>query len=143
MKEIELGYISLEKWKSTNGLVPSWARERGEEELDRNEIVLEGSKDYTLTIDYPLSTPALFPLRTPSTGVSRIDLVEIIVKAYREVYKEEEESTKVKSGLIPGMYNRNTTDGKYGIWGHGLGDLMLHAAYVDEETGVIELGVDS
>lgn len=40
------------------------------------------------------------------------------------------------------MYNRIKTNGDYGIWGHVLGDLMLHTLYF-EEKNVITVGVDS
>ena len=143
VREIDLGYIPIANWESTDGLTPSWAREKGEPELDHNEKVLQGSKDYKLEIDYPLSRPCILDSRTPSVGVSRINFVEAVVQAYRDIYDAEDETSKVKAGNIPGMFNRNTTDGKYGIWGHDIGDLMLHTAYVDEETGIITLGVDS
>lgn len=40
------------------------------------------------------------------------------------------------------MLNRNFIDGKFGIWGHDIGDLVLVDASVSKKN-VISLGVDS
>jgi hypothetical protein len=58
------------------------------------------------------------------------------------MYAEEDETSGGNPGHIPGMLNRNTSEGKYGIWGHDIGDLLLCSAYVDD-SGKITLGVDS
>ena len=72
----------------------------------------------------------------------------ICVKSYKKIYEEErktstlkEESiskrTKGKSSLI----NRAQTNGKYGIWGHELGDLTIVDICVKGKE--IRLSVDS
>ena len=45
----------------------------------------------------------------------------------------------------PGCFliNRAATDGTYGIWGHDLGDLVLHTIYYAPTSGEICLGIDS
>jgi hypothetical protein len=138
-KTIELGHISLENYYPTDKLFSDW---NGILPLDGNEVVLEGEKDYVLKIDYPLSVPYIQTGRTPSCGVTRRELIGIIVDAYRAVYAMEDKTSGVPADHMHGMYNRNTTDGTYGIWGHDIGDLDLHSAYISK-GGVITLGVDS
>ena len=53
-----------------------------------------------------------------------------------------ENNDREKCSYIPNMYNRITTEGKFGIWGHDLGDLILHTVWIDNDN-VITLGVDS
>ena len=42
-------------------------------------------------------------------------LVNLIVDAYKQIYKEEDESVGRPTGNIPRMFNRATSEGKYGI----------------------------
>lgn len=74
---------------------------------------------------------------------TRADLARAVAARYCAIYAEEEESTKVEPGYIPGMLNRNRTNGRYGIWGHDIGDLLLHTVEHDPVTGVYTLGIDS
>lgn len=116
--------------------------EEGDVKLDPKEIVLEPDTYYMLVISYPLSTPAKFKINSGKRGISRGKLVSLICKYYHKIYEIEDGSTKIKPSKIPGMYNRNITDGKFGIWGHDIGDLIL----VDGEVSnnhMITLGVDS
>lgn len=91
-----------------------------------------GDKEFTTPIPkganmyftYPLSCCVVAEtteeLKKPS------DFVKAFCEAYQEIYTIEEESTKgTEPGHLPGMYNRNTTDGCFGIWGHDLEDLVL------------------
>lgn len=89
--------------------------------LDPDEVVLtEGT--YTLKIDYPLSNPYTEQFTTIPFGLTRRGLVNIIVRAYKAVY--------------------NAKDDPYGIWGHGLSDLMLHTASVSPK-GTVTVDCDS
>ena len=80
-----------------------------------------GAKMY---FTYPLSCCVVVEtteeLKRPS------DFVKAFCEAYQEIYTIEDESIKnVEAAHIPGMYNRNQTDGCFGIWGHDLEDLVL------------------
>lgn len=66
-----------------------------------------------------------------------------ITETYRKIYETERQTSTIKEGYIPGMWNRITTDGVHGIWGHVIGDLVLTKVIVNETTGIITLGVDS
>jgi hypothetical protein len=109
-------------------------------QLNPKEEILPAGK-YKLVIDYPLSTEYVEELEF-GKPVTREQIVEWIVASYHYIYKIEDESTPVPAGLIPGMFNRVTTMGTYGIWGHELGDLDLHTIHVDENN-LITCGVDS
>lgn len=68
-----------------------------------------------------------------------------IAQAYKIIYDEENISTEVKE--IPleertGLINRNSTNGKYGIWGHDIGDLSLAAIHI-HKNGNISIDVNS
>lgn len=108
----------------------------------QTETVLPPRQVFILKIDYPLHKPARFVFNSGVDGMTRGDLVRKIRKCYKQVYREEDASTKVKPGNIPGMLNRNPTNGKYGIWGHDIGDLVLCSVNVSDKN-VITLGVDS
>lgn len=138
-KQITLGYVHIESYKKGSRLFPDyyyekdddWDNEdweRFQEEVKSNppdEVILKPNQTYDIVIDYPLSNPFIKTIDTKN-GMTRQQVVDLIVKCYKQIYKEEDKSTKVATGNIPGMFNRNTTDGKYGIWGHDIGDLILH-----------------
>lgn len=59
------------------------------------------------------------------------------------MYNEEEKTSDVKSEHIPGMLNRCATNGRYGVWGHDIDDLILHSADYNPKTGEVFPGCDS
>jgi hypothetical protein len=84
-------------------------------------------KKITIIIDYPLTHEYRFNLSS-DTGFSKAQLVKELSKHYYQLYAEEEASATIKT--IPAdqrktLANRNQTNGKYGIWGHDIADLML------------------
>jgi len=74
---------------------------------------------------------------------TREDLARSIVARYRDIYGEEEKTTKIKAGTIPGMYNRNQTNGMYGIYGHVIEDLAVGPVYYDPVKKIYYLGMSS
>ncbi len=117
-------------------LIPWIGLEGIDAELDRliepDEVVVSNKK-VTILIDYPLNNPVRFDLISKKEGFSRKHLAVEISRKYHSLYIEEEETASVKT--IPPeqrktMINRNETNGKYGIWGHDLGDLALRAIEV-------------
>lgn len=104
--------------------------------IDADKIVLKASS-VTLIIDYPLTTPAVFVIKSSGQGFSRRQLITEISKLYHEIYKEEERTANTKT--IPlnkreGLVNRNKTDGKYGVWGHDISDLDLSSIEVHKNS---------
>lgn len=146
-KNINLGYNSMYDWSSTRKSTfadwmhadPEYKKEIADNPPD--EVILGGGQIFTLIIDYPLTNPFEEKFMTPPEGLTRIGLFTHIASSYKKIYKEEDEEVG-DPGMIPGMMNRQTSDGKYGIWGHGLGDLVLHTAYL-EDGNIISVGVDS
>lgn len=64
------------------------------------------------------------------------------------MYKEEKRTSNLPEETCAdrfgsSMINRAPTNGKYGIWGHSLGDLVLHTVHYDPTGKVIKLGIDS
>lgn len=119
--------------------------------IDRNKVFLREeavTNETQIVIDYPLQDDFLFPLR-PATStlykgcVSVGEIIDRIYELYHEIYNEENSTTTVTPGNIPGMLNRNTTNGKYGIWGHDLSDLVLTSVEFNAKDNIISLCVDS
>lgn len=106
----------------------------------RKPFLAEG--EYKLIIDYPLERPYEQPVIVPPGGMTRGELVDIITDAYEAIYKAEDETSNVDTTQRGGLLNRPRTNGKYGIWGHDLGDLDLGLIKVSDDN-VITLGVDS
>jgi len=86
---------------------------------------------------------------TSDKGFTRAQLLSEISRHYYKVFDEEEESATVKT--IPAdkrttIANRNETDGKYGIWGHDIADLVLSGISVYKTTNgdiVLSLNIES
>ena len=68
--------------------------------------------------------------------MTRSKFIDFVCKQYRKVYKDEHKSSSVQADYIPNMLNRNTTDGKYGIWGHVINDLMLVYATIQKNGNI-------
>lgn len=115
-KEINLGYIAMCRYTPRTVLSPDY----DDKKVDPKEIVLK-QNDYTLVIEYPLTNPYKEQILVGKKGMTRRELVNIIVAAYKKVYASGD---------------------TYGIWGHYIGDLMLASAEVDCKN-IITLGVDS
>jgi hypothetical protein len=96
-----------------------------------------------------LNKPANFILKSTSKGFTIKQLVLEISKKYNEIYNEEEKSARTKTIPVDkrkGLINRNETDGKYGVWGHDIGDLDLSSIEVYKTKDgkfQIVLGIES
>ncbi len=61
-------------------------------------------------------------------GFNRIQLLKEISRHYYILFDQEEKTATIKTIPVKQrttMYNRNQTNGKYGIWGHDISDLVL------------------
>lgn len=92
-----------------------------EEILEKDEIITSAKKA-TVIFNYPLSGEFKFDFKNSQGKITRREFALFIQSTYRRIY-DEESSEPV--GNIPGMYNRQPTDGPYGIWGHHIGDLVI------------------
>lgn len=98
--------------------------------IGKDEIVIPQTS-LTIIIDYPLSTNYKFGL-VSTGGFTRAQLITEISTHYYQIYEEEERTATVKTVPLNDrkIYNRNRTNGKYGIWGHDIGDLVLDEIHV-------------
>jgi hypothetical protein len=114
-----------------------------------DEIVFTAT-ELIVVLDYPLREEFSFPISASSSkGFTRAELVRKIADLYKRVYEEEARTSKIP--VIPteqreGLINRNETNGKYGIWGHDLDDLILHTIEISrtpDGTVRAHFGIDS
>lgn len=134
-----------------DGLMQGISLERPDKAIKKldgkNDIVIT-QDTVTLLIDYPLTRECRLKINAKN-GFTRAALVQAISKAYYQLFDEEEATATIKT--IPAAqrtttYNRNQTNGKYGIWGHDIADLVLVEAnvYRAPEGGLIlSLNIES
>jgi len=97
-------------------------------------------------ITYPLSKPAHVIL---TWNENRYDLAAQICREYRRIYKEEDESSEIEAKRIcdespeSNLINRNKTNGKYGIWGHGIRDLVIEGLVINPIQKTVFLYIGS
>ena len=115
---------------------------------DADEVVLDAINP-TLVIDYPMKNECKVQLGPQLAGFTRNDIVKAVGKAYRSIYRKEEETSTVSvermSDRYPGcmLMNRADTNGKYGIYAHYLSDLALHTVRYHPCTNTLTVVVDS
>ncbi|HMV10956.1 MAG TPA: hypothetical protein PKL56_01860 [Cyclobacteriaceae bacterium] len=131
---IPFGVITSDREIFADGIVP-WANLANPEEdlpqLVSKDMVVIYDTVVTVVIDYPLTNPYEFRLISPD-GFTCGKLLTAISKQYKFVYAEEEKTATIKTLPVEQreILNRNTTNGKYGIWGHDLTDLDLSEVHV-------------
>jgi hypothetical protein len=131
-----------------NGFIPWASLEKPEQDIpnlfNKDEVVIKQTS-IKIIIDYPLANPYEFEL-TSDKGFTRLQLLLEVSKQYYKLYDEEEKSATIKTVPIPKrktMYNRNQTNGKYGVWGHDIADLDLSEIFVYKTSdGQIVLALD-
>lgn len=134
-----------------DGFIPWASIENAKQDIPNlykgDEIVIK-ENSVKIIIDYPLTNQYEFTI-TSNNGFSRKQLLSEINLHYFKLYEEEEKSATVKTIPIDKrttMYNRNQTNGKYGIWGHDIADLVLSEIEVYKtSTGqiILILGIES
>lgn len=115
--------------------------------LDRVKIIGGDEKvilAHTITIeyDYPLSVKVRFT-HTRKGGWTRNALARAIQKDYKRIYREEDAGVGKPTGNIPGMLNRDFSDGPYGIWGHDIGDLVVECVNYSVKKRLVRLDIGS
>jgi hypothetical protein len=138
-KDFEDGFIPWASIEKTKQEIPNLYK--------KDEIVIKDSV-IKIIIDYPLTNQYEFSLTAPKGFTRQLLLLEISSNYYK-LYDEEEKTATVKTIPIAKrttMYNRNQTNGKYGIWGHDIADLVLAEILVYKTTGgqiVLTLNIES
>lgn len=97
--------------------------------------------EITVMIDYPLDKPYKMTIRRKPITVE--SFARAVADAYKAIYCEEARTSQIPEDRLSAMsLNRNKTNGKYGIWGHGMGDLYLEGA-VRQDDGTWRLLIGS
>lgn len=113
-------------------------------ELDNPTEIIISKPKIDVLFEYPLTNKVLKTFNADTTnGFTAAGLIQMICDFYKEIYEEEDRTTNIPSENIPNMLNRNETTGKYGIWGHAIGDLYLHTMEYDNNNDFYTLGIDS
>jgi len=105
-----------------------------------NEIIIKDEK-ITIQFTYPLSVEILSEYEQEG-GFSRLDLFRYIYEEYKKIYYEEGEQVG-DPGTYERLYNRKTSNGRYGIWGHYLEDLYLEFIRYDDKLKIVHLAIGS
>ncbi|EGC36645.1 hypothetical protein DICPUDRAFT_150822 [Dictyostelium purpureum] len=114
---IDVGLDQASPEISTNG-----------DDLVKETIIKDNIKEVYCYINGYFDQPATIKVVRPDSSVplSNIELLAIYTSAYQWIYKEEE-SQVGNPGHIEGMLNRDQSHGRYGIYGHDLGDLVYNS----------------
>jgi len=127
-----------------DGIIPYASIEKANADIpnlvNKDRLVIHDTTIQVI-IDYPLNNPYTFRLYSP-TGFTTAQLLRAISKHYYILYEEEEKTATIKTLPLKKrkMYNRNETNGKYGIWGHDIGDLVLDEVMVyRNDKGVVTI----
>jgi hypothetical protein len=139
LKDFEDGFIPWADLETPTNDLPNL--------YNRDEIIIP-NKQIKIVIDYPLTNQYEFIIKSDN-GFTRGQLLSEIGKHYYSLYEEEEKTATTKT--IPldkrtTMYNRNETNGKYGIWGHDIADLDLSGISVYKNSNgeiIITLNIES
>jgi len=145
MVKFQSHYEYEEKWDDPDNISPYISLAGPADDIGRqrfpNEIVIP-MQNIRVLYNYPLSNPVIYPFKadTPQ-GFTRAHLARKVADGYKRIF-DEEEAAVGNPGHLAGMSNRASSSGLHGIWGHDLGNLMLHTV-VQKEDDLFELGVDS
>lgn len=90
-------------------------------------------------ITYPLSTIVEIEIKDVETIG---ELLWLIAKAYKEIYKEEDEAYKQQKEEPSNLINRQKSNGKYGVWGHFLEELYFEGIDI-YDNGTIDIQIGS
>ena len=104
------------------------------------EIIINDEK-ITIQFTYPLSVEIIEEYQQEG-GFSRKDLFRYIFEEYKKIYDEEEEEVG-DPGTYERLYNRRSSNGRYGIWGHYLEDLYLEFIRYDEKSKTVHPAIGS
>jgi len=107
--------------------------------LNKNKIVTDNS--IRIQFDYPLTNKLIKSYKTTKSGFTKSELIRRISTEYKSIYREEVTTSTIIPRLMDRSFNRNRTNGKYGIWGHTLSDLQLCS--LRRVNGLYVLQIDS
>jgi hypothetical protein len=104
--------------------------------INPDEIVIP-DEETTILFTYPLSRKVEFTY-TQKGGFTRMNLYRCIYEGYKKIYDAEEEAVG-DPGTYEMLYNRRTSEGPYGIWGHYMNDLIIEFVLYYPESKSVRL----
>lgn len=113
--------------------------------VEGDKIIIPDER-ITIHFTYPLDNPVNFEYTHytgTSTGFSRYDIFRCIYEGYTKIYKEELETGKLESKESIPKYNRPSSNGKYGIWGHYIDDLVIEGITYKKKNKELILDIGS
>lgn len=108
--------------------------------INSNKVVIKDEK-ITMNITYPLSVEVNRTLEKKG-GFTRMDIFKNIYEAYKQIYEEEEKGVG-DPGRYDNLYNRRKSEGKYGIWGHYISDLLIESVSYDQKEKILYMFIGS
>ena len=114
----------------------AWVDNYGTEGIKDPSARFTELKAVTIVFDYPFSREARLGFKS-ETGFTRAEIVECIRSGYRQIFAEADELVFD----LPG--STGEPEGKWGISNHDILDLMIEDVEIDEQTGVVSIGVGS
>jgi hypothetical protein len=133
-------WLYIAPWPNVPSILDFEKKDVRENLIKPNEVVIRDEK-ITMTITYPLSVEVKLPLEKKG-GFTRLDVFKNIYEAYKKIYEEEEKGVG-DPGSYANLYNRRKSEGKYGIWGHYLGDLVIESVTYDPNEKVLYMFIGS
>ena len=113
--------------------------EFGEKPMSPTPLNLHGI--FSFVYDYPLRKEVSIP-HLVGESWSAVDILEMASKDYQTIYAAEDAAVGPTAN-IPGMLNRQQSEGPYGIWGHDISDLYFEEIEINEANKIISFGIGS
>lgn len=117
---------------------------KGEPELldperQADERLMDERTEIQVEFMYPLRSTAIRTIRHAEGFTKRL-FAEAISGEYRRIYLEERDTAKSNPQPLGPPFKPSEMGGVHGIWGHGIGDLVLEGAYRKGDVWHIEVG---
>ncbi|MHA1892268.1 MAG: tetratricopeptide repeat protein [Promethearchaeota archaeon] len=139
LRDIDFGYIEENQMRFF--YVVDYEQEELRRKMIRpNERVIRDKK-ITIIIAYPLSNLVKLNIENKK-GFTRMDLFRAIYKGYKNIY-DEEEAEVGDPGPWKFSLNRGKSNGKYGIWNHYIGELVIERVSYSPSKKIIEMFIGS
>ncbi len=125
--EFEKRYDASTSWDDEDNVSPYIFMKNPEEDIlaqrAPNHIVIL-MQSIRVLYTYPLKNDVIFEFKADtSSGFTRAHLARQIAQGYQRIYQEEEEAVNNNNNC------HTPSERPYGIWGHCIGNLVLHQVY--------------
>ena len=108
--------------------------------VDKDLIIIKGKSSITIEFEYPLKNYVIIDFPINEEELTKADLIRIIGKQYELFYQEENETSDIIEGPHETLkFNRNSTNGKWGIWGHFQYQLELSCIYENNDHYILSI----